>query len=195
MPISEFEGNLSWGYNPNYYFAPDKYYGTKNALKHFIDECHSRGIAVIQDMVLNHSFGTSPMVMLYWDALNNRPAANNPWFNPIAKHDFNVGYDFNHESEATKYLVNRVVKYWINEYHVDGYRFDLSKGFTQTNTLGNTTAWGHYDQSRINIWQRISDSIWSVKPNAYVILEHFADNDEENRFIQHGNDALGKCKL
>jgi len=179
MPVSEFEGNLSWGYNPNYYFAPDKYYGTKNALKHFIDECHSRGIAVIQDMVLNHSFGTSPMVMLYWDALNNRPAANNPWFNPIAKHDFNVGYDFNHESEATKYLVNRVVKYWINEYHVDGYRFDLSKGFTQTNTLGNTTAWGHYDQSRINIWQRISDSIWSVKPNAYVILEHFADNDEE----------------
>lgn len=179
MPFSEFEGNLSWGYNPNYYFAPDKYYGPKNDLKYFIDECHSRGIAVIQDMVLNHSFGTSPMVMLYWDALNNRPATDNPWFNPIAKHDFNVGFDLNHESETTKYLVNRVVKYWLEEYHVDGYRFDLSKGFTQTNTLGNTTNWGHYDQSRINIWQRISDSIWSVKPNAYVILEHFADNDEE----------------
>lgn len=59
MPVNEFEGNLSWGYNPNYYFAPDKYYGPKNDFKKFIDECHKAGIAVIIDLVLNHSFGTS----------------------------------------------------------------------------------------------------------------------------------------
>lgn len=47
MPVNEFEGNSSWAYNPSFYFAPDKYYGTKNALKEFIDECHLRGIAVI----------------------------------------------------------------------------------------------------------------------------------------------------
>ena len=61
MPFNEFEGNESWGYNPSFYFAPDKYYGTKNELKRFIDECHRRGIAVIMDMVLNHSCGQSPM--------------------------------------------------------------------------------------------------------------------------------------
>jgi glycosidase len=186
MPVSEFEGNSSWGYNPNYYFAPDKYYGTKNNLKQFIDACHLKGIAVIQDMVLNHSFNTSPMAMLYWDAANNRPAANNPWFNPIAKHDFNVGNDFNHESMDTRQLVDRVLKYWLNEYRMDGFRFDLSKGFTQTNTLGNTTNWGHYDASRVIIWKRIADSIWSVKPNAYIILEHFADNDEETVLANYG---------
>lgn len=186
MPVNEFEGNLSWGYNPNYYFAPDKYYGPKNDYKHFIDVCHENGIAVIMDIALNHSFGTSPMVMLYWDAANNRPAANNPWFNPVPKHDYNVGYDFNHESEATKYLVDRVVKYWITQYKIDGYRFDLSKGFTQKNTLGNVSAWGQYDASRIAIWRRISDSIWSVKPDAYVILEHFADNSEEKELSADG---------
>ncbi|MDY0104648.1 MAG: alpha-amylase family glycosyl hydrolase [Lentimicrobium sp.] len=186
MPVNEFEGNLSWGYNPNYYFAPDKYYGPADDLKYFIDECHKQGIAVIIDMVLNHSFGTSPMVMLYWDAANNRPAENNPWFNPEAKHDYNVGFDFNHESPATKALVNRVVRFWIENYKIDGYRFDLSKGFTQTNTLGNTGLWGQYDASRIAIWKNIADTIWSVKEDTYIILEHFADNSEEKVLANYG---------
>lgn len=192
MPFNEFEGNSSWGYNPNFYFAPDKYYGPENDLRRFIDECHKQGIAVIMDMVLNHSFGTSPMVMLYWDAINNRPAENNPWFNPIPKHDFNVGFDFNHESPDTKALVNRVVKFWIENYKIDGYRFDLSKGFTQKNTLNNTNTWGLYDASRIAIWKAIADTIWSVNPDAYVILEHFAENAEEKVLANYGMMIWGK---
>ncbi|MBS1653857.1 MAG: 1,4-alpha-glucan-branching protein, partial [Bacteroidetes bacterium] len=70
MPFNEFEGNSSWGYNPDFYFTPDKYYGPANTLKQFIDSCHARGIAVIMDIALNHSFGLSPMVQLYWDAVN-----------------------------------------------------------------------------------------------------------------------------
>jgi len=80
MPFNEFEGNSSWGYNPSFYFAPDKAYGPENIVKKFIDECHKQGIAVIMDMVMNHSFGSSPMVQMYWDATHNIPAANNPWF-------------------------------------------------------------------------------------------------------------------
>ncbi len=186
MPVNEFEGNLSWGYNPNFYFAPDKYYGPKNTMKEFIDVCHSQGIAVILDVVYNHSFGTSPYVLLYWDSDNNRPAANSPFYNPIAKHDFNVGYDMNHESAATKTYISRAMKFWLEEYKVDGYRFDLSKGFTQTNTLGNTGQWGQYDQSRINILKAYADSIWSVNDDAYVILEHFADNTEEKVLSNDG---------
>jgi glycosidase len=186
MPVNEFEGNLSWGYNPNFYFAPDKYYGPKNTLKAFVDACHSEGIAVVLDVVYNHSFGTSPYVMLYWDESNNRPAANSPFYNPVAKHDFNVGYDMNHESLDTKTYIGRALRFWIEEYHVDGYRFDLSKGFTQTNTLGNTSQWGHYDQSRINILNAYADTVWSANSNAYVILEHFADNDEEEVLSNDG---------
>ena len=192
MPFTEFEGNLSWGYNPAFMFAPDKYYGPKNTVKKFIDVCHQNGIAVILDMVLNHQFGSSPLVRLYWDAANNRPAANSPWFNTVATHDYSVGYDFNHEATATKDFVARVCKYWITEYKIDGYRFDLSKGFTQTNTLGNTAAWGAYDQSRVNIWNRISSGIWAVDPSAYVILEHFADNSEETVLANAGMMLWGK---
>lgn len=202
MPINEFEGNLSWGYNPSFYFAPDKYYGTKDKLKEFIDTCHANNIAVVLDMVLNHTFGSSPMVRLYWDEVNNRPASNNPWYNPVAKHDFNVGYDMNHESQATKTFVDSVTAYWIDEYHVDGYRFDLSKGFTQNNTLGNTAAWGQYDQSRIDIWDRISKNIWKYDPSAFIILEHFAENSEEKVLADKGmmpwgnlNHAYGEAAM
>ncbi len=186
MPVNEFEGNISWGYNPNYYFAVDKYYGPKNTLKAFIDECHANNIAVVIDMVLNHSFGTSPMVMLYWDANNNQPAADNIWFNQVAKHDYNVGMDFNHESPYTRAFTKRVNDFWLTEYNIDGFRFDLSKGFTQTNTLGNTNQWGQYDQSRIDIWDDYSSAIWETKADAWVILEHFANNDEEKVLSNDG---------
>ncbi len=186
MPVYEFEGNSSWGYNTAFHFAPDKYYGTKNDLKEFIDVCHQQGFAVIMDIVLNHVFGSSPFARLYWDAANNRPAADNPWLNPVAKHDFNVGYDFNHESPATKALVKRVMEYWIEEYNVDGYRFDLSKGFTQKNTLNNTNAWGLYDASRVTIWKNIANQIWAVDNGVYVILEHFAENLEEKELANYG---------
>lgn len=186
MPINEFEGNLSWGYNPNYFFAVDKYYGTKNKFKEFVDVCHANGIAVIIDVVLNHCFGTSPFAMLYWDATNSRPAANNPWLNPIPKHDFNVGNDFNHDSPDTRAFVDRFNAYWLNEYKVDGFRFDLAKGFTQTNSLGNVGFWGQYDASRVYNIQRMCQHIDSVSAGAYKILELFADNSEETVYANQG---------
>jgi hypothetical protein len=79
-----------------------------------------------------------------------------------------------------------VLSWWLNTYGVDGFRFDLSKGFTQKNTLGNISAWGQYDQSRINILQDYANHIWSIDPEAYIILEHFADNTEEKELSSRG---------
>jgi 1,4-alpha-glucan branching enzyme len=186
MPVNEFEGNSSWGYNPSFYFTADKYYGTKNALKNLIDECHKRGIAVILDMVLNHSFGQSPMVQLYFNSATGKPAANSPWFNPDPKHPFNVGYDFNHESAETKYFSKKVMEFWIKEYKIDGYRFDLSKGFTQKNSGDNADLMGQYDASRIAIWNDYNNFIKSIDPNAYVILEHFGSTAEEKELSNAG---------
>ncbi|MBN1116432.1 MAG: T9SS type A sorting domain-containing protein, partial [Bacteroidales bacterium] len=186
MPVNEFEGNISWGYNPSFYFAFDKTYGTKTDFKEFIDACHEKGIAVIIDMVLNHSFGQSPMVQLYWNSEANEPSADNPWFNQQPTHDYNVGYDMNHENDATKAFCSRVMKFWLKEFNIDGYRFDLAKGFTQNYTLGDVTAWGHYDASRVAIWEQYADTIRSVKDNAYIILEHLADNSEETYLANNG---------
>ncbi|MEN8187702.1 MAG: T9SS type A sorting domain-containing protein, partial [Bacteroidota bacterium] len=155
-------------------------------LKKFVDECHKRGIAVIIDVVYNHAFSQSPLAQMYWDAANSRPAANNPWLNPIAKHDYNVGYDFNHESAYTKNYVKQTLQYWLEEFKIDGFRFDLSKGFTQNNTLGDVAEWGHYDASRVAILKDYADHLWSVNPNVYTILEHLADNDEEKVLSDYG---------
>lgn len=187
MPVTEFEGNSSWGYNPSFYFAPDKYYGNKQALQRFIDQCHGKGIAVIMDMVLNHSFGQSPMVQMYFDGAN---PSNSPWFNSTPMHPFNVGYDFNHESTHTKTFVKNVLKFWMQEYKVDGFRFDLSKGFTQTNYGTGDAAvgpWGNYDAGRVAIWKDYNNYIKSIDVNNfYVILEHFAADQEEKELSNEG---------
>ncbi|MEI7897137.1 MAG: alpha-amylase family glycosyl hydrolase [bacterium] len=184
MPVMEFEGNDSWGYNPDYSFAVDKYYGTKNGLKLFVEAAHKHGIAVVLDIVCNHHFGQSPLVKLYWDATAQRPASNSPWFNPVPKHPYNVGFDFNHQSTDTKAYMERLIRYWLEEFHVDGYRFDLSKGFTQKNSYpDNVSLWGQYDAGRISILENYTNVIHMVKPGAYAIMEHFADNSEESVLV------------
>jgi 1,4-alpha-glucan branching enzyme len=185
MPFNEFEGNNSWGYNPDFYFAPDKYYGPENTLKSFIDKCHQNGIAVIMDIVLNHSFGSSPMVQLYWNSSTSTPARNNPWYDSVTTHPYNVGYQFNHDAPATRYFVSRVLNHWLTDYKIDGFRFDLSKGFTQTGTTDVNT-WGHYDADRIAIWKQYYDTLQLKSPGSYSILEHFADNDEEKVLSNYG---------
>jgi 1,4-alpha-glucan branching enzyme len=186
LPIMEYEGNESWGYNPTYLFAPDKYYGTKNHLKAFINQAHEEGFVVLLDMVLNHQFGQSPMVQMYFDESTSKPTAESPWFNVDPTHPFNVGYDFNHESLYTKRYVDDVNRYWLTEFHFDGFRFDLSKGFTQVNNPNDVGAWSAYDQSRINILTRMADVIWATNPDAYVILEHLAVAEEERVLANYG---------
>ena len=179
MPPGEFENNESWGYNPSFHMALDKYYGTPEHFKTFVDSCHGRGIAVINDIVFNQAFGQSPMVNLYWDGINNRPAANNPWFNEICPHPpYCWGYDFDHSSQATRNFIDRVNHFWLDEYHIDGFRFDFTKGFSNNSN--------NYDDDRIDLLKRMADTIWSVHPNSYVILEHWAANNEEKILANYG---------
>ena len=190
MPVNEFDGNESWGYNPSYFLAPDKYYGPKNRMKEFIDSCHRRGIAVIMDIALNHTTGDNPLAKLYWNSSTNQPAANNPWLNVSATHPYNVFNDFNHESLATRYFTSRVVEHWLQEYKVDGFRFDLSKGFTQNAQCGGSTSneacISQYHADRVAIWKRYYDTCQLKAAGSYVILEHFAADNEEIELSDYG---------
>lgn len=183
MPFSNFEGSVSWGYNPNFYFAPDKVYGTETALKQFIDACHQQGIAVIMDMVLNHSFGSSPMVQMYFDSKDNIPAANSPWFSQYYTHPYDVGFQFNNSSAATMTFRERVISYWLKNYHIDGYRFDLAKGFTKVNSCnadGSVCSDNSaYDSTRINIWNTLYAATQAASAGSYCILEMFTSPSEE----------------
>jgi 1,4-alpha-glucan branching enzyme len=185
MPIMEFNGNEGWGYNPTFMFAPDKYYGTKNKLKEFVDVCHENGIAVILDIALNHQDVPNSFLSMYFDFGQLKPMGNNPWFNVTPKHPFNVFFDMNHESSYTKKYLDTINYYWLNEYKVDGFRFDLSKGFTQRNNPTDVGAWSAYDASRIALLKRMADKIWFHTPDAYVVLEHLSDNSEEKELAEY----------
>lgn len=178
MPVNEFEGNSSWGYNPSFYFAADKAYGPGHELKNLIDEAHKKGIAVFGDMVLNHSYGLSPLVQMYSNG--GQPTSENPWYNMECPHPPNCwGHDFNHESAYTQEFVDSVNAHWMEQYNLDGIRFDFTKGFTNNGDVG-------YDTDRIQILKRMADEIWEVDPDFYVILEHWADENEEEILVDYG---------
>jgi 1,4-alpha-glucan branching enzyme len=186
MPVSEFEGNDSWGYNSNFMFALDKYYGTPNQYKAVIDACHSAGIAVIMDMVLEDQFGSSPMCQMYWNSALSEPAANSPWFDQTNMHPDAVGYQLNHSLAATQYFTENVMKYWIQNYHVDGFRFDEAKGYTQVNSGSDETAWAAYDPTRVALWTKYNTYMKSLDPTFYTILEMFSANQEEAAYGAQG---------
>jgi len=81
--------------------------------------------------------------------------------------------------------MDTTLNYWVNEYMIDGFRFDLSKGFTQKKNT-DVGAWGAKDDSRIAILKRMADKVWENDPDNYVILEHFADNSEETILADYG---------
>jgi glycosidase len=137
------------------------------------------------DIVLNHTYGPSPLAQLYWDAINNRPAQENPWYNPVQPHAFGFGEDFNHESPDTKYFFNRVVRHWISEYKLDGYRFDFSKGLTQRPSVDDA-GFSAYDATRISHIMGYTNAIRAVDPGSIVILEHFTHIQEEKQLADSG---------
>jgi 1,4-alpha-glucan branching enzyme len=189
MPVMEFEGNESWGYNTSFHMALDKFYGPSNKLKEFIDLCHQNGIAVIFDVALNHAFGRNPMVRMWMNDPDGdgfgSPTTENPYFNTVAKHSYNVGEDFNHSAALTKNYVKRVVKQWIQEYKIDGLRWDLTKGFTQNCTANDENCTNNYQQDRVDVLREYADYSWSLDPTHYAIFEHLGSNFEEQQWANY----------
>jgi 1,4-alpha-glucan branching enzyme len=119
MPIQEFPGDRSWGYNPAFFFAPEQAYGDTASFKRLVDECHRRGIAVILDMVFNHTAAESPLNLLYpYDKNPYMSTDGNPWGFP----------DLNHWNQATKRYIKDIQDYWLTECRVDGFRYDHVEG-------------------------------------------------------------------
>ncbi len=186
MPINEYDGNDSWGYGPSFFCAVDKYYGPRNDLKKLIDECHKRGMAVLLDVVFNHAFGPNPNVRMYWDRAIGKVTPQNPWFNIDIPHPFGVGIDFDHASWRTRDMVDSIMGFWIKEYNFDGYRMDLTKGFTNKWTVGDIGAWTQYDADRVWFLKRFADVFWNKYPGRYLILEHLGEPGEEKELADYG---------
>jgi len=191
MPVMEFEGNISWGYNTAYHLALDKAYGPKNKMKEFIDLCHQNGIAVILDVALNHVYGRSPLVRMWMNDPDGdgfgEPTTTNPFANTVAKHSYNVGYDLNHQLAATQYYANRTIDYWIKEFKIDGIRWDLTKGFTQNCSASDENCTNNYQEDRVAILKQYADHQWSIDPDSYVIFEHLGNNGSAREETEWAN--------
>lgn len=202
MPVMEFDGNESWGYNTSFHMALDKAYGPSAKLKEFIDLCHQNGIAVILDVALNHAFGRNPMNRMWMNDPDGDgwgdPATDNPYFNVSATHSYNVGNDFNHQLDRTKAYTKRVVKQWIEEYKIDGFRWDLTKGFTQNcpyvKLAGQTdqqagaaqdNCTNTYQQDRVDVLKEYANYSWSLDPTHYIIFEHLGNDNEEQQWANY----------
>lgn len=189
LPVMEFEGNESWGYNTSFHMALDKFYGTSEKLKELIDKCHQNGIAVILDVALNHAFGRNPMVRMWMNDPDvdgwGSPSVENPYFNTVAKHSYSVGEDFNHQQPRTQNYVHRVIKHWIEEYKIDGFRWDLTKGFTQECTANDENCTNGYRADRVAVLKSYADYSWSLDPTHYTIFEHLGTDAEEQQWANY----------
>ncbi len=188
MPVMEFEGNESWGYNTSYHMALDKFYGPKEKMKEFVDLCHQNGIAVILDIALNHAFGRNAMNRMWMNDPDGDgwggPASDSPYFNMVATHSYSVGSDFNHQQSRTQNYTRRVVKQWIEEFKIDGFRWDLTKGFTQ-NATGSEANTNAYQQDRVDVLKNYADYSWSLDPTHYTIFEHLGADNEEKEWANY----------
>ncbi|MDD2735924.1 MAG: alpha-amylase family glycosyl hydrolase [Desulfuromonadaceae bacterium] len=135
MPVGEFAGDRSWGYNPAHIFSVESSYGGPVAFKQFIKRAHQAGIAVFLDVVYNH-LGPSDLDLWQFDGWSendrggiyfyNDDRAITPWGD--TRPDYGRG-------EVRQYLLDNVLM-WLEEYHVDGIRFDCTQFIHTVNGAG-----------------------------------------------------------
>ena len=160
MPITEFPGDRSWGYNPEIMSAVEGSYGTPETFKMLVDEAHSRGIAVILDLVWNHATSSAPI----WQIQPNNDL--NPYFknhnnlNPNETEGTWGMLDFDHFNLKTIEYINEVHRIWLEEYRLDGFRFDATRyvGWDMDQPQYGLPAW--------------TDAITEMDPTAYQMAEH-----------------------
>ena len=156
MPIFGVHENKGWGYTPTYLFAPNEDYGTPDELRWLIDEAHGKGMAVILDMVLAHTGEKHPFNQMY-------PYDQSPWYGqgPMGGNEYGLP-QLDYSKPATRSFVKDVLEYWLNEYHVDGFRFDYVKsiGVTPEGYGVPTLAW----------------AARQARKDVYVIGEHLPED-------------------
>ncbi len=124
MPLAEFPGDFSWGYNPAHPFAVESSYGGPDALKRFVKAAHRHGIAVIIDVVYNH-LGPSDLSLWQFDGWSENGKGGIYFYNDHRSHtpwgetrpDYGRG-------EVRRYLSDNALM-WLEEYHADGLRWDM----------------------------------------------------------------------
>ena len=134
MPVADFPGKFGWGYDGVNLFAPSHLYGTPDDLRAFIDRAHSLGLAVILDVVYNH-FGPDGNYLSVFSDDYLIHDKENEWGNAINFDGANSG--------PVREFFNTNGRYWIEEFHFDGFRFDATHAIRDRSSEYIIGAVGH----------------------------------------------------
>lgn len=155
MPVMEFAGGESaWGYEPLHFFAIHPSYGSAAEFKALVDGAHSRGIAIILDIVLAHTAHAHTFNRLY-------RYEDSPWYGPSLGETNQFGFPaLDHGKPAVAAYVKDVLTYWLAEFHVDGFRFDYCLGIGARLDMG---------------MPYLVAVCRTLDPNAYLIAEYLPE--------------------
>jgi len=173
MPVTEFAGDLSWGYNPAFQFAPESVYGSPEDLKFLVDRCHRAGLAVIVDVVFNH-MGASDLAGNIMDY-----DGTEIYFYPVGNgfRDTPWGPRPDYGRREVRDYITDCVRMWLEEFHVDGFRLD-GTAFIKVNTEG----W--------RVMQDIAHAVDTISPRAVVIAENLPNDDAVTVPIDQGGAGM-----
>ena len=164
MPISEFPGNHSWGYDPQIISAINDSYGTPEQFKYFVDQCHNMGIAVILDIIWNHIRSSSPLWQMQPDYDLNPYIKHHEEMNPNEAPESWGMLDIDHFNMNTIEYINKVHRIWVDEYKIDGFRFDAAAHLGWSVSQPDLGIYG---------W---SNALYDHDSTVYQIAEHLPSN-------------------
>jgi maltooligosyltrehalose trehalohydrolase len=125
MPVAEFPGERGWGYDGVDAYAPHHAYGGPDGLKRLVDACHTRGLAVILDVVHNHLGPSGNYLGEFGPYFTDRYAT--PW-------GAAMNLDGPHSDEVRRFIVDNVLM-WLRDYHCDGLRLDAVHAIIDTSAV------------------------------------------------------------
>lgn len=164
MPLMEFAGDLSWGYNPAHIFAVESTYGGPDAFKTFVREAHKRGIAVLLDVVYNH-FGPGDLDLWRFDGWSENDKGGIYFYNDdrCATPWGDTRPDYGRE-EVRRFIHDNAMS-WLNDFHLDGLRFDM------TPYIRSVTGSGHDLPEGWALMRWINQSLREELPGRISIAE------------------------
>lgn len=173
MPICEFSGDFSWGYNPAHPYAVEEAYGGPDGFKTFVKACHAKGIAVILDVVYNH-FGPSDLALWQFDGWSENEKGGiyfyNDWKSDTPWGDTRPDYG---REEVRSYIHDNALM-WLSEFRCDGLRMDMVPYMRHVG--GDESPEGELKEG-YDLLRWINDAIHEQFPGKLVIAEDLHGNN------------------
>jgi len=173
MPLAEFAGGYSWGYNPAHIFTVESEYGTPREFREFVGACHARGIAVIVDVVYNH-FGPGDLNLWRFDGWSENDGGGiyfyNDWRARTPWGDTRPDYG---RKEVREFIRDNALM-WLRDYHVDGLRWDMTAYIRNANGRDGDPGGDLPDGWSLMQW--VNREIAAARPGAITIAEDLQNN-------------------